>query len=151
MRWEYPDKLHVTIAFLGDLTAQQVDEVKELLRTAVRGYRPFTLAVRGVGAFPDENNPSVIWAGIAEAGTPLLEMQQKIEDELAGAGYRQDRRPFTAHITLGRPDRDGLANTDWATITRAGDIDWGTVEVAAVHILESRSGRYYKLSEIPLN
>lgn len=87
LRWQSPDRWHLTLAFLGDRGPDK--EIARLQRLEPRTARPLRIA--GSGRFGP-----VLWLGI-EAG-PWL-------DELAAAVRRAHdvhERRFRAHVTVAR-------------------------------------------------
>ena len=58
------DQLHVALRFLGEVDQRQVASIAEALGETLSGVRSFQLAIKGVGAFPSECRPSVVWVGL---------------------------------------------------------------------------------------
>lgn len=93
-----PEKLHLTLVFLGDCPEPALEAAHEGF-TALRENR-FTLALRGLGLF-GRDKPRVAWAGVAPS-PGLLHLQAKVEGIARRAGCPVDARKFTPHVTLGR-------------------------------------------------
>jgi len=112
LKWSRTENIHLTLKFLGDILTEDVDPVCEAVSAASRQYHPFTLSVKGVGVFPNIRRPRVLWTGISGQTDRLTALQRSIDRRLGDLGYRQDDRPFTGHLTLGRfkghPDPDVL-------------------------------------------
>ncbi|NYZ80134.1 RNA 2',3'-cyclic phosphodiesterase [Candidatus Micrarchaeota archaeon] len=94
-----PEKLHVTLKFLGEISDEQTRAVSEFLET-LKGFGPFDVNVKGVGVFPDEREPRVIWVGIESS--ELIALNKRVEDGLEKIGFSRERRAFSPHITLAR-------------------------------------------------
>jgi 2'-5' RNA ligase len=92
--------LHFTVKFLGELADEQVKEADQRLRRLQSTRVEATVA--GVGAFPSESRPNVVWAGVsagdAQGVTSVAMSAVRILD---GIGERDDR-VFQPHITLAR-------------------------------------------------
>src|SRR5207245_780213 len=73
--WVAPNNLHVTLRFLGDQTEEQLTEIVPALEEAVLGIAPFTMGLRGLGAFPALEHPRTLWVGIAQ-GSPEVRAHQ---------------------------------------------------------------------------
>lgn len=93
--------LHVTLKFLGDTRASQIDEIVRIMRAVAAQESPFSFRVCGLGAFPSRSRPSVLWAGIAD-GEPLARLATALETALAPLGFAPEERSFTPHLTLAR-------------------------------------------------
>lgn len=97
----HAEQLHLTLKFLGDTEEGLVPEIMKVLRTAARGVAPFTIRVRGTGAFPSLSRMNVLWVGI-EGAEPLVGIATAVDEALVRLGYERERRPWTAHVTLAR-------------------------------------------------
>lgn len=93
------ENLHLTLAFLGE--TDRTLEISQAM-AAVRSD-PFSLSISGLGRFKRRGG-DLWWAGLA-ASKPLLAVQEQLSDHLRAAGFPLEKRPFTAHITLGREVR----------------------------------------------
>lgn len=87
LRWQSPDRWHITLAFLGQRNAEQ--EMARLDRFGVPAAHE--LRVRGSGTFGP-----VLWLGV-DHGPWLNDLAADIRQR-----FRVDERRFTAHITVAR-------------------------------------------------
>ena len=98
VKWTAPRTIHLTVKFLGDIRGEDTPKVCEAV-TAV----PMELGIAGVGSFPAEGTPRVVWAGIAGEIEPLKSLVTSLETGIADAvGVAPETRPYHAHLTLGR-------------------------------------------------
>ena len=97
-RWIGDDAFHVTLAFLGNCTPQELTD----LDSGLEGLRmeQFTLEPQGVGAFGG-GTPRQLFARFAES-EPLKRLHSKIERIARDIGIEIERRKFTPHVTLAR-------------------------------------------------
>jgi len=100
VRWVRDDGLHVTVKFLGTVTRDTLDGLRESLRPSALVLRPFSLRIRGLGVFPNPRQPRIVWAGVDSDELPGL--AQLVEETAARFGFEPERRAFRPHITLGR-------------------------------------------------
>lgn len=96
-----PENLHLTLKFLGEVEEGRTGAVTDVLEAAARGLAPFTMVLRGTGAFPRLTAPRVLWIGV-EGADSLVAFAQRLEDGLAALGFPQGRRPFAPHLTVAR-------------------------------------------------
>lgn len=96
-RWVDPRDMHVTFRFLGETPEDELPAIETLMRRAAAASAPFELVYGGVGAFESLENPRVVWIGLEEGA----EAMGKIADLLG----RDEERPFSPHLTLGRRKR----------------------------------------------
>lgn len=93
-----PENLHLTLAFLGEVAANRLPELCQILgETEVP---ELCLTFDRVGCFPGADE-SVWWLGIAE-NQAVLDLQQRLCGRLRDAGFSLEGRRFQPHITLAR-------------------------------------------------
>ncbi len=122
--WTPVGNIHLTLRFLGDIGDVQLARARS---AELPPFHPFTLAARGLGAFPLMRAPRVLWAGVAGASQTdtdrLLHLQQQTERWARALGLPPEERRYRPHITLGRVQRasDGLQEVTDEMITRECD------------------------------
>ena len=102
VRWVSPEKIHITLKFFGNIEESGIDSILKSIEEPVQNTAPFSLKVRGVGAFPNLKNPRVIWMGLVDGGEVLASFQKQIDNQLKEIGFQPEDRPFHPHLTLGR-------------------------------------------------
>ncbi|WP_457637493.1 RNA 2',3'-cyclic phosphodiesterase [Oceanithermus sp.] len=92
------EQLHLTLAFLGEVPAEKLDEVVAAGEAAAASSPPFGARVRGTGFFPAQGRPRVWFARVEGEGLEPLagELRNRLGPLLG------DDKPFKAHITLAR-------------------------------------------------
>lgn len=109
-RWARRDALHLTLHFIGDAPEAVARAYQRRLAAVKIGA--FDLQIMGVGQFPINDRPRVIWAG-AQNRPALRALHEAVGGALESEGFRCERRRFHPHITLMRfkkPIRRGLAS-----------------------------------------
>jgi 2'-5' RNA ligase len=137
IRWVRTEILHLTLRFLGETAPDVLDRVRRGAEECGSAWRSFDLLVQGLGCFPDDRRPRVIWAGAADESGSLARISEDLERV---ARTRRGLRPFSAHLTLGRikehlSPEGGMRLAD--LVRRAGSDLYGTVPVRAVELLKS--------------
>jgi len=102
VRWVAPDKIHVTLAFLGEIPADRAAVAGECAARAAAGAAAFEIGALGAGVFPNANRPRVVWVGIGGELDALRSLHARLEDDLSAHGFPKEGRPFSPHLTLGR-------------------------------------------------
>ena len=102
-------KIHLTLAFLGDIGAERVEEA------AAAGASietvPFDVAFDTIGWF---RGAKVAWAGCANPAPGLLALHRRLDEALRRRRFVLESRPYTPHLTLVRkasrpvPDRKSV-------------------------------------------
>jgi 2'-5' RNA ligase len=99
--WPRPEGIHLTLKFLGDISAYRVIDITTALDRAASEVRPFKLKTTIAGGFPNLNRPRVIWWGV-DGGNALMNLQLLIEEYLVDAGFDREEKGFHPHLTVGR-------------------------------------------------
>lgn len=155
VRWVSPHNMHLTLKFLGQVSALHLDFLKQTLTRAADSHPGFDLQIGGLGSFPNSKRIRVLWVGV-HAPAALASLQQAIESATAQLGYDKEERPFSPHLTLGRI-RQGINTNSIQKIRETlekiqlGRI--GTARVDSIHLYRSdRAGGtlYTKLFSAPL-
>jgi 2'-5' RNA ligase len=102
VKWVAPSGTHLTIKFLGNTSTEQLPQITDILKTAAKKVPPIELRLGGLGMFPNEQRPRVIWVALDGDTEPLAIMQREIEEALEPLGFAPENRAFTPHLTLGR-------------------------------------------------
>ena len=129
VKWDTPDKFHITLKFLGNVDPEKLPQLTDALAKAVSPLAPFPLVYSTVGAFPDLIHPKVIWAG-AEPNEALASLQRLVDNVCEQLGFPKETRSFHPHITLGRVK--GSANLNRLT----GRVKSSTLEPTRTHCSE---------------
>ncbi|MGQ9576610.1 MAG: RNA 2',3'-cyclic phosphodiesterase [Thermoguttaceae bacterium] len=146
--WVAPENLHLTVKFLGDVSVVEVPRVCQALRQAVGPIAPFSLEIRGAGAFPNLSRPRVIWLGAGQGHQDMARLADQVERALEPLGFRREGRPFQSHLTLGRVRRAGPGIPALARlIQQYADHRVGSMPVEQVVVFSSkleRTGAVYE-------
>ena len=97
--WPRPESIHLTFAFLGDTSEERASTIASALDSVACAAIPIRLG--GVGVFPDERRPRVVWLGVDPA-PPVVVLAGEIRRALAGVGATFDPKPFRPHLTVAR-------------------------------------------------
>ena len=95
--------IHLTLHFLGYLNEEQINQVKTVLKNIAGQYRQTELITGQINAFPNLDQPRVIFLSSREkAENSLIDLQKNLGEELEKTGIDVDRRIWHPHLTLAR-------------------------------------------------
>ncbi len=104
-RWVRPENTHLTVRFLGDVSAAAIPVITAALAEAAAGLVAPDLLLSNLGVFPHLRRPRVVWAGLGGELEILKSVKERVDTCLQAADGRlfpPENRRFTAHLTLGR-------------------------------------------------
>jgi RNA 2',3'-cyclic 3'-phosphodiesterase len=102
MRWIRYENIHLTLKFLGDVQAVDIDNISKAILRTVDGIASISLKAKGIGVFPGIKRPRVLWVGLAGQLEVLMQLQKTLDSNLKDIGFSQETRPFKGHLTIGR-------------------------------------------------
>ena len=150
LRWVTPDRIHLTLKFLGNVEVIRVPELAIAMANAVRGQPVFDLAVGAIGVFPNAHAPKVLWAGLTGDLDALTLLRDRTEAALVGVGFLAEERPFRAHLTLARVP-NGVRPHELTEVTGTGAESandtltrFSVERVALVHSVLGEEGPAYR-------
>ncbi len=145
-----PQNIHLTIRFLGDISPAMVDVIYEEMKQL--SFSPFTVELRGLGAFPKLTCPRVVWAGITKGADELKDVFGQLEPRLRGLGFKPDSKGFSPHLTIARV-RTGRNKAQLVkVIQELEDYEFGAVKAECLRLKKSdltpRGPIYSTLKEV---
>lgn len=93
------DRLHLTVAFLGELTAAGVDVARQAAPISVGA---FELALDTLGIWPESK---ILWLAPSAPPDALSELEARLWDALIERGFHGEDRIYRPHVTLARRAR----------------------------------------------
>ena len=100
VRWLAPEQMHLTLSFLGNVSEQVEEKLRENL-SAIE-WKAFFLPLTGFGAFPSKGRPNVIWIGVGSGHPHLFQLHKRVQEAALAAGLEPDLRSFHPHVTVAR-------------------------------------------------
>ena len=130
-------QMHLTLHFFGALAAAAVDPVAAAV--AAVEWRAFPLVIGGGGRFPPRGPATVLWVGVGGNG-PLAALQAAVAAAVAGHGAPVESRPFAAHVTVARLQRQATRDTAAAFLAAAERLPPEEIAVDRFHLYRSDPG-----------
>jgi 2'-5' RNA ligase len=126
-------KLHITLAFLGELPQTAAEAVSE----CVEGLPILNaqLCLDRLGYWPRNG---IVWAGSRELDPVLGSFAADLRGRLARLGFRVERREFSPHVTLLRRARQRPRLPSLR-------IDWSVTGIALVRSQLDPTGSHYEV------
>lgn len=135
-RWVRPENLHVTLKFIGAVAPESFEGIRTTL-SRVRSTGPVELQLRGLGYFPNEKHPRVLWVGL-NAPSNLAALASDIDYALETQGIPREKRAFSPHLTMARLEPPGLHENVSAAIAKQSTREFGWFQACEFHLIESK-------------
>jgi RNA 2',3'-cyclic 3'-phosphodiesterase len=149
VKWVNKNQYHLTLKFLGDTSMDQIPAITQVCKENTNSEFNFPMDIKGFGVFPNQQSPTVLWAGIHGADQ-LIQYQNKLDKALNRLNIPLERRAFKPHLTLARI-KDYFPRTQLvsflAPLTSGSQIVDISTQITAITLFESeltRQGPIYK-------
>jgi RNA 2',3'-cyclic 3'-phosphodiesterase len=127
------ERLHLTVAFLGEISAERLALARAVPPIAVGG---FELTLDTIGVWPESR---ILWFAPLAPPPALGELEARLWDGLAERGFRSEERIYRPHVTLARRARP---------IDPAVEpVHWSVHELALVESLPFGRNVHYEVLE----
>jgi 2'-5' RNA ligase len=130
-----PQNIHITVRFLGNITPAMAETIFNKMKKIQ--FTPFTVQIKGLGAFPNPNYSRVIWAGITTGAEQLKNVFSQLEPQLRGLGFTPDSKGFSPHLTIARV-RSGRNKQQLSQfLTENEDYEFGAINAKCLRLKKS--------------
>lgn len=129
-----PENLHITLAFVGGVTAAQ-RACMQAAAASVMAPR-FAVTLDRLGFWP---RPKILWAGAGVMPPGLTELVTALNSALIPCGYQPGTRPFQVHVTLARKARRP------PEVKQIPAIAWPAVAFCLVESVTGEHGSEYRV------
>jgi 2'-5' RNA ligase len=102
IRWVKPDRIHLTMVFMGNILQDQVEEISKAAETVCQKYGGFNVFSKAAGVFGGKRYPRVLWIGLGGDVERMASFRDDLQVGLRPFGIEVEKRPFRPHLTLGR-------------------------------------------------
>lgn len=125
VRWEKPEKLHLTLVFLGEVAVERIKDLEEAVQEGISPAphvvqgKGFKVGLSGVRVFPNEKRPRVVLMEVGEGREEIERLQKSLAEALSEAGF-EFAKLSKPHVTLGRFQRgvDATRRVNWDSTLR---------------------------------
>ena len=100
-RWLPPDKLHLTLVFLGQTHAGEVERISAAAAAVAGRHEPYAAATGEGGGRLSDHRGGVCWLRLASGGPETAAIALELDAQMGSATYDAARPPHP-HLTLAR-------------------------------------------------
>ena len=145
VKWERPEKLHLTLKFLGGTEEDLVKHVINIVDRNAKNTDAFEIEIADTGAFPSEKNPRILWLGVNEPTGAMKVLAQSIDDDCSQLGFEIENRSFKPHLTIARTRDPGASSVlgKEHTTHSFGPVQFSCRELVLYHSQLGRGGSVY--------
>jgi RNA 2',3'-cyclic 3'-phosphodiesterase len=140
-RWVAPENWHITLKFLGERNAAQIDSLNAALGEIARRHHGFDMALGAFGGFPSLRHPRVLFYNVEHGAAELESLAGDVDAAVERAiGLALDGRGFHSHVTIARV-KDRLSPDIVARFALVPPLTDAVTRVSTFRLIESRLQR----------
>lgn len=132
-----PEKLHLTLAFIGEHPDDMQANLVEVIKASARNIHPFTLAPAYIDGFPNIHNPNTFWIGVKGDIDKLLLIRERVKDGLKELSLLVDERRFTPHIAIAKITSFHLDARSENTLASFMAKEFNPMKITSIKLFES--------------
>lgn len=96
------EKLHLTLAFIGEQPDQLKDQLAQIMTKSAEGVPTFEVTPAYIDGFPNLHHPQNLWVGVKGDIDKVLLIRERVKDGLESLHLPIDERRFIPHITIAK-------------------------------------------------
>ncbi len=100
LNWEQPDKIHITLKFIGETQNHLTGVIADSL-DFINDFKSFECELTGFGFFYNRKTAKILWAGL-KIENNVFELVEKLNILLQEFSITAEKRKFIPHLTLKR-------------------------------------------------
>ncbi|OGT38265.1 MAG: 2'-5' RNA ligase [Gammaproteobacteria bacterium RIFCSPHIGHO2_12_FULL_38_14] len=101
IRWTKSENLHITLQFLPEVLLDDLPRLVDAVKLVLQSMPPINITCEALYLFPHPYLPRVIVLTM-NPQSELAALSELIGQGIETTGYSTEKRPFRAHLTLGR-------------------------------------------------
>lgn len=141
MLWIPKEKWHLTLAFLGDKTREEIESITQSLQRVAEHHAHFSYHADSVMAFGHQNTPRLVLKIVPEPD--LVALQKKVVE----AVHQEETRVFTPHVTLGKLRH----KSDCEKPIGIKTVSCSAERISVIHsVLRDHGSEYFPIAEFQL-
>jgi RNA 2',3'-cyclic 3'-phosphodiesterase len=99
--WLPPNKLHLTLVFLGQTDSQTVPALGDGLASVAASHRPFAVVTGAAGGRVGGRRGGVAWLRLAQGGHQVAQLSLAVEEGIGSNTFDASHAPHP-HLTVAR-------------------------------------------------
>jgi len=92
-----PDQMHITLAFMGEVPPEKLEEIVNSAEETAASFPSFALQLADTGVFPETGEPRVLFVRVVS--DELVRLALSLREKL---GSLADQKKVKPHLTLAR-------------------------------------------------
>ncbi len=131
------DKIHLTLAFLGEQPDQLQAKLTEIIEKSAEGISPFEVTPAYIDGFPTIHNPNILWVGVKGEIDKILLIRENLKDGLKSLHLPVDERRFVPHISIAKLNNFRVDQTLEVELQKLMAQPFNPIRISSIKLFES--------------
>ena len=132
------DKIHLTLAFVGEQPDQLKDSLARIIEEAAKNIQTFEVTPAYIDGFPNIHHLEVLWVGVKGDIDKILLIRESIKDSLESVHLPADERRFVPHITIAKLNNNFQVNRDLEVkLEEVMTFSFEPIQISSIKLFES--------------
>lgn len=131
------EKLHLTLAFLGDQPDDLKDDLIKVLADAAKGIKPFSIAPAYIDGFPHLHQARTLWIGVKGDIDRLMIVRERVKDGLIKLTMPVDERRYIPHIAIAKISKFDLTPAQEKRLEEIMSFPFTSIAITSLKLFES--------------
>ncbi len=137
-RLTHLDKIHLTLAFIGEQPDEFKDKLIEVIRQASFQVPPFEITPAYMDGFPTLHEPHVLWIGVKGDIDKLFLIAERIKDKLSYLQLPTNERRFVPHISIAKLNNNCRVDRDLEeNLEKIASDNFNPIKITCIKLFES--------------
>lgn len=106
--WETGDNLHITLAFVGKISAGERSAIIEGMRELEAKELPVQLSLGHIDYFYNRHSDGVLWMAVYDQENVLVDLHKQLVKFLNEREFSLSERKIIPHVTIGKLKQKGI-------------------------------------------
>lgn len=149
------DKIHLTLAFIGEQPDSLKDELIHIIKKAVAQIPSFEVTPAYIDGFPNIHHPNILWVGVKGDIDKILLIRESVKDGLDNLHLPVDERRFVPHISIAKLTKQiEISREVEVELEKIMTANFDPIKITSIKLFESVSNKGFHshntLSEVKL-
>lgn len=131
------EKIHLTIAFIGDQPEEIKEKLMEVMKNSAWGIKSFEITPAYLDGFPNLHQAHTFWVGIKGDIDKLFVLRERIKDGLEKLGLDPDEKRYLPHIAVGKINNFNLLPFQEAQLEKIMSQEFAPIKISCIKLFES--------------
>ncbi len=132
-----PEKLHLTVAFIGEQSDELKDDLIKVLANSAQGIAPFSIAPAYIDGFPHLHQAKTLWIGVKGDIDRLMVVRERVKDGLLHLDMPVDERRYVPHIAIAKLSNFDLTEAQEKRLEQIMSVGFTPIQITNLKLFES--------------